>query len=134
MSQADQTGDYAPEIPSKHHPPVPYRDMPDPLPLKKVLGPSVVAIAIGLASGEFILWPYITSKVGLGFLWAAILGLVTQYFVNMEIERYTLATGETAITGFPAFGVHGRSFFRLLRFYQTSGRDGRPAPQRYLRL
>lgn len=103
MSQADQTGDYAPEIPSKHHPPVPYRDMPDPLPLKKVLGPSVVAIAIGLASGEFILWPYITSKVGLGFLWAAILGLVTQYFVNMEIERYTLATGETAITGFSRF-------------------------------
>jgi len=23
-----------------------------------------------------------------------------QFFINMEIERYTLATGETALTGF----------------------------------
>jgi hypothetical protein len=23
-----------------------------------------------------------------------------QYFINMEVERYTLATGETAVTGF----------------------------------
>ena len=25
---------------------------------------------------------------------------MTQFFINMEVERYTLATGETAITGF----------------------------------
>jgi hypothetical protein len=29
-----------------------------------------------------------------------LIGLLTQYFINMEVERYTLATGETAITGF----------------------------------
>ena len=38
---------------------------------------------------------------GAGVLWAGVLGLLTQYFINMEIERYTLATGETAVTGFP---------------------------------
>jgi hypothetical protein len=74
--------------------------MPEPLPLRKVLGPGVIAAGIGLASGEFILWPYITSQVGLVFLWAAVLGVVTQFFINMEIERYTLATGETALTGY----------------------------------
>jgi hypothetical protein len=58
----------------------------------------VIAAGIGLASGEFILWPYITSQVGLVFLWAAVVGVVTQFFINMEIERYTLATGETALT------------------------------------
>jgi hypothetical protein len=30
-------------------------------------------------------------------------GTLTQFFINMEIERYTLATGETAITGFSRF-------------------------------
>ena len=38
--------------------------MPEPLSLRKVLGPGVIAAGIGLASGEFILWPYITSQVG----------------------------------------------------------------------
>ena len=34
------------------------------------------------------------------FLWAGVIGILTQFFINMEIERYTLATGETAVTGF----------------------------------
>jgi hypothetical protein len=67
----------------------------------------VIAAGIGLASGEFILWPYITSQVGLVFLWAAVLGVVTQFFINMEIERYTLATGETASPGSAATGGTG---------------------------
>jgi hypothetical protein len=33
-------------------------------------------------------------------LWAAFVGVTLQFFINMEIERYTLATGQTAITGF----------------------------------
>jgi hypothetical protein len=37
------------------------------------------------------------------FLWAAVVGVVTQFFINMEIERYTLATGETALTGFSRY-------------------------------
>jgi hypothetical protein len=37
------------------------------------------------------------------FMWAAIAGFLIQFFINMEIERYTLATGETALTGFARF-------------------------------
>ena len=33
-------------------------------------------------------------------LWAAVVAVAIQFFINMEVERYTLATGETAITGF----------------------------------
>src|SRR5215208_7350315 len=40
---------------------------------------------------------------GVGLLWLATLGFLSQYFLNMEIERYTLATGETAVTGFSRF-------------------------------
>jgi hypothetical protein len=33
-------------------------------------------------------------------LWAALVGVSLQFFINMEVERWTLATGETAIAGF----------------------------------
>jgi hypothetical protein len=84
-------------------PPMPYRDMPEPLPLGKVLGPSVILAGLGVGSGEYIIWPFITATVGTVFLWAAVLSVTVQYFLNMEIERYTLATGETAVSGFVRF-------------------------------
>src|SRR5688572_9588400 len=90
----------AAEIPDKHVPAVEYTDLPEPLPMKKVLGPSVLLLAGAIGSGEYVLWPSITSQVGLVLVWLVILGVGTQYFLNMEIERYTLATGETAVTGF----------------------------------
>ena len=90
-------------MPNGNLPPMPYRDMPEPLPLGKVLGPSVILAGLGVGSGEYIIWPYMASTVGLGFLWAAVLGVTVQYFLNMEIERYTLATGETAVSGFVRF-------------------------------
>jgi hypothetical protein len=77
-----------------------YRDMPEPLPLRKLLGPSVILAGVGVGSGEYILWPYISANAGIGFLYLAVVGVTIQYFLNMEIERYTLATGETAIAGF----------------------------------
>ncbi len=90
----------APEIPSKHLPALTYRDLPEPLSLRKILGPSVILLAAAIGSGEYVLWPFITSQVGLVAMWMAIVGVMTQFFINMEIGRYTLATGETAVTGF----------------------------------
>jgi hypothetical protein len=114
--EARGAGATATTFPTKYLPPVTYREMPEPLPLRKVLGPGVIAAGIGLASGEFILWPYITSQVGLVFLWAAVIGVVTQFFINMEIERYTLATGETALTGFSRYWKHWGLIFAVLTF------------------
>jgi hypothetical protein len=76
------------------------REMPEPASLRRLIGPSVILVGVGVASGEYILFPYIASKAGLVFLWAAVVGVLVQFFINMEIERYTLATGQTAITGF----------------------------------
>ena len=88
-------------------PPLVVRDLPDPPnSFWSIVGPGLVAAGVGLSSGEFILWPFIASQAGLVFLWGAVLGVVTQFFLNMEIERYTLATGETALTGFNRFGKH----------------------------
>ena len=72
----------------------------------RVIGPGIVAAGVGLGSGEFVIFPYIASQVGLAFLWAAILGVLVQYFLNTEIERYTLATGESVLTGFSRLWRH----------------------------
>ncbi|MGH8882847.1 MAG: Nramp family divalent metal transporter, partial [Stackebrandtia sp.] len=61
-----------------------------------------------------MLWPSITSQVGLILMWAALLSFLTQTFVNMEIERYTIATGETAITGFTRMWKPWGSIFALV--------------------
>ena len=76
------------------------RDMPEPLPLFRILGPSVILAGLGVGSGEYVIWPFISAAVGPQFLWAAVVSVTLQYFINMEIERYTLVTGETAIVGF----------------------------------
>jgi hypothetical protein len=93
-------GELASELPSKYLPAVEYRDLPEPQSLRKYIGASVILLATALGSGELLIWPYITTQAGVGLLWLAFVGFSAQYFLNMEIERYTLATGETAVTGF----------------------------------
>ncbi len=105
-------------FPTKNLPRPEVRDLPDaPVRYRKLIGPGIVAAGVGLASGEFILFPYIASQVGLVFVWAALVGLITQYFINMEIERYTLITGETALTGFSRFGRHWGLVFAILAYF-----------------
>lgn len=87
-------------IPRGVLPPLRVRDLPAPISLRAMVGPSVMLAGLALGSGELILWPFITYKTGFVFFWACLLGVTTQYFINLEIERWTLATGESAITGF----------------------------------
>ena len=56
-----------------------------------------------MGTGELILWPYLSSNWGLGIIWGALLGISMQFFLNMEIERYTLANGESVFVGFARF-------------------------------
>ncbi len=105
-------------FPTKVLPRPEVRDMPDaPVAYRKLIGPGIIAAGVGLASGEFILFPFIASQVGLVFVWAALVGLATQYFINLEIERYTLATGETALTGFSRYWRHWGLVFALLTYF-----------------
>jgi hypothetical protein len=83
----------------------------------RLVGPGIVAGGVGLSSGEFVLWPFIASQVGLVLLWGALVGVVTQFFLNMEVERYTLATGETAVTGFTRFWRHWGLVFAVLGYF-----------------
>ncbi len=110
-------GSVTENFPVKYLPPPRLRSLPEPPKSTwRVIGPGVIAAGVGLASGEFILYPYIASQVGLVFVWAAMVGLATQFFLNMEIERYTLATGETALTGFSRFWRHWGLVFATLTY------------------
>jgi hypothetical protein len=114
----DRAGGVADAFPTRTLPRPQVRDMPDqPRRYWRMIGPGIVAAGVGLASGEFILFPYIASQVGLVFVWAAMVGLITQYVLNMEIERYTLATGETALTGFSRYWRHWGLVFAILTYF-----------------
>lgn len=75
------------------------KPFPQPIPLKKIIGPSFIILALGLGSGEVILWPFLSSNFGMGIAWGAVLGITFQYFINMEIERYALIKGESVFVG-----------------------------------
>jgi hypothetical protein len=94
------------------------RELPEPpRSYWRLVGPGIVAGGVGLSSGEFVLWPYIASQVGLVLLWGAFVGVVTQFFINMEVERFTLATGETVLTGFNRFWRHWGLLFAVMGYF-----------------
>lgn len=74
--------------------------LPEPPKFIKVMGPSFIILGLGLGSGEIILWPYLVANFGLGIIWAAVIGVLFQFFINMEIERYALVRGESIFVGF----------------------------------
>ncbi len=83
-------------------------------PLKKsllqMLGPSVIFVALSISGGEMLLWPNLASNYGLKILWPIILILVLQFFVNIEIERYTLVTGKSVESSL----VHGARWLSIV--------------------
>lgn len=101
-------------IPHQTLPPLRYRDLPEAPRWTSLVGPSVILAGLALGSGEFVFWPYITYRTGFIFFWACMLGVFTQFFINMEIERWTLATGESAITGFSRLSRHWAWVFLIL--------------------
>ncbi len=78
----------------------PLRALPEPLPLRRMVGPSVILVGLSIGSGEFVLWPRLTAEWGFALFWACWVGVTLQFFLNMEIARWTLATGESAVVGF----------------------------------
>lgn len=75
-------------------------DLPErKLPILKMMGPGVVMAGIAIGSGELIMWPWITSVVGADLLWAAAIGIFLQLWINIEVGRWTVVTGESPFNG-----------------------------------
>jgi hypothetical protein len=65
-----------------------------------VCGPGVIVLGLSIGSGEFLLGPAVFVRYGLGMLWVTSVAIVLQTIFNLEVMRYTLATGEPTFTGF----------------------------------
>ena len=66
----------------------------------QLVGPGAVLVGLSVGAGELIIWPRMTAEFGATMTWAALLGIFLQLWINMEIGRYTLATGESVYTGY----------------------------------
>ena len=73
---------------------------PKPRGFWKLAGPGAVLVGLSIGAGELIVWPRNTAQFGAGMTWAALLGIFLQFWINCEIGRYTLATGESIYAGF----------------------------------
>jgi len=85
------------------------------------LGPGVIALGVSIGSGEFLLGPAAFVKYGLALLWVVGVAALLQTLFNVELMRYTLATGEPAVTGFMRTRPHSTFwawFYAILYFLQ----------------
>jgi len=66
-----------------------------------VLGPSVIALGLAVGSGEWMLGPLAVGQYGFkGIGWVILISVVLQTFYNVELARFTVATGEPPIVAF----------------------------------
>ena len=65
-----------------------------------VVGPGIIVLGASIGSGEFLLGPAAFVRHGLSILWVTLAAIILQTIFNLELMRYTLATGEPVFTGF----------------------------------
>ena len=65
-----------------------------------VIGPGAIVLGASIGSGEWLLGPATFIKYGLTLLWLTTVAVFLQTVLNTEAIRYTLYTGEPAVTGF----------------------------------
>ena len=80
----------------------------------RLAGPGAVMVGLAIGSGEMILWPWVMAKFGSTMVWAAALGVFMQMWINLEVGRWTVATGESAFTGFARITKFWVYFFNCI--------------------
>lgn len=65
-----------------------------------VIGPGAIVLGASIGSGEWLLGPVTFVKYGMTLLWLTTIAVFLQTVLNTELVRYTLYTGEPAVTGF----------------------------------
>lgn len=63
-------------------------------------GPGAILVGLSIGAGEIIIWPRMIAQYGATMAWAALVGILIQLWLNFEIGRWTISTGETIFTGF----------------------------------
>lgn len=66
----------------------------------KWLGPGILWMVSAAGSGELLFSPRVGSLYGYSLIWAMIAAVLFKWFINKEIGRYTVCTGNNIIEGF----------------------------------
>lgn len=66
----------------------------------RLLGPGAILVGLSIGAGELVVWPRIVAEYGASMAWAAMAGVFLQVWINLEVGRWTIATGETVFTGY----------------------------------
>lgn len=79
--------------------------LPEPAPFTprnvvRAVGPGVIGLGLAIGSGEWLLGPAVIVNYGEVLLWITTIAVLLQVLLNLEMARYTLATGEPIVTGF----------------------------------
>jgi Mn2+/Fe2+ NRAMP family transporter len=74
------------------------KELPIPPHWTKALGVGIVVAGLAMGTGELILWPHLVTSYGFKIFWLALLGISFEFFLNQEIARHSLATGEGFFT------------------------------------
>ncbi|HEV8712982.1 MAG TPA: Nramp family divalent metal transporter, partial [Candidatus Binatia bacterium] len=87
-----------------------------------IIGPGAIILGTSIGSGEWLLGPAAFVKYGMSLLWVTTVAAVLQTIFNTELIRYTLYTGEPALTGFMRTRPHSTFwawFYTVLYFLQV---------------
>ena len=98
-------------------PPLAEADLPERrLDFWKMTGPGAITVGLAIGAGELAVWPWVTAKFGTGMVWAAALGVFLQLWINFEIGRWAIVTGENPYTGYARKSLAFTNFFLALGF------------------
>jgi manganese transport protein len=63
----------------------------------RYVGPGLILTAGIVGTGELVLTPRVAAEHGFTLLWLIVLGCMVKVFVQIELGRYAVATGETTL-------------------------------------
>ena len=66
----------------------------------KHLGPGLIISAALVGSGELVATTKLGAQVGFTLLWLILLGCTLKVFIQIEMARYAISSGETTLTAF----------------------------------
>jgi len=58
-----------------------------------VFGATAIFTALAIGAGELMFWPSLVLTAGAGILWIALIIVLVQWVINIEVARFSLATG-----------------------------------------
>jgi hypothetical protein len=94
-------------------------DLPRVPKVNHIVGPSAVMLGASLGSGETLFWPLLIAQNGWALYWAFWVGVLTQFFINTEIQRWTIATGESIFQAYDRIHSVWPWFFLLAGFFHV---------------